>query len=138
MNLRSQTGNLEYYAPMKFATSLAYRTDHPKEVIISENYWLQSRHMINAGDEIHVSCIRDDATWDKATFEVAAASEAGVVVEQITEWRHGGAQIVRGLKAVHKGFGKWNVEDERGRIVKAGLAKEEALRMAGEPVEEAA
>lgn len=138
MNFRSQTGNLEVPAPLKFATYLGYRTDHPKEAILEDNYWLGSRHMLNPGDIIAVACIRDDATWDKASFEVSSMNDVAVVVEQITEWRHGGAQIIRGLKAVHKGFGRWDVQDERGVVVKTGLGKDEAQRMAGDTVQEEA
>ena len=137
MDFRSQTGNLEFHAPMKFATHLGYRTDHPKDAVVSENYWLNSRHMVNAGDIVSVACIRDDATWDKADFEFSVVNEAAVVAEQITDWRHGGAQVVRGLVAVHKGFGKWNVEDESGKVVQKGLSKADALSISGATEEEA-
>lgn len=137
MTLRSTTGNIEYNSTMKFATKLGYRTDHPKEAICSENYWLNSRHMFEAGDEIHVSAIRDDGTWDKAWFEFSSSTDMQVSVEQITDWRHGGEQVIRGLKAVHKGFGRWNLEDESGKVFKANVSKAEALSFAIESEEAA-
>lgn len=126
MALRAHPQNVEFSNRLKFGTELSYTTDHPKETLEEENYFLPCHHLVERGDELRVIVMRDDGTWDKALFEVSLSSKTRVSVERITPWRHGGLVIIRGLKAVHAGWGKWRVEDDAGHEVAKGLTKEEA------------
>jgi hypothetical protein len=57
------------------------------------------------------------------TLQAAGAAEAtgGVI---------GAASMAPKLRAVHKGHGMWAVEDEAGKVVRAGLSKSEAAALA--------
>ena len=133
---RAKPQNVEFSEPMKFNTQVNYQTGDAKDVIGGENYFLNCRHLVKAGDEIRVTCMRDDGTWDKALFEVALWSEHAVVVQQTTDWRHGGMVAVPNVKAVHEGFGKWRIEDQHGKVLRRGLSKAEAYALAGMRLEE--
>ena len=129
MSLKAQPQNIEFTDNLKFASSRSYVCDHPKGVFLDDNYFSGCVAQLAAGDEIRVTCIRDDATWDKAMFEVIVSMRGSVVVEQIGDWRHGGVQLMGGLKAKHMNNGVWNVY--RGKLVVAsGLSKAQAKAMA--------
>ena len=89
MNFRSEVGNFEYVSPLKFATQLSYFTTHQIAAVESDDYFANALNIVNAGDEIRVSC-RAPNGWSKALFEVISARRGLVTVERITDWRHGG------------------------------------------------
>ncbi len=127
MSFRVQPQNLEFPDPRKFGTTFTYFTDHPSSAVESDNYFNGTQTYVEPGDEIKVSCLQDDGSWVKSTFEVSAVTPGQVVVEQITEWRCGGRQVIRGLKAVHKGRGKWDVVDSSNQKINSiPLTKDEA------------
>lgn len=116
----------EFMNQLKFGTQLSYLTADETDWLDEENYFLSAQHLLNPGDEIRVICSLDDGGWRKAVYEVVSSIPGFVGVERITDWRAGGKQEIPGLRAVHKGFGKWNVEDERGRVIETALTKEQA------------
>lgn len=129
--------------PAPFDADFKYRTSHPPEALDQDNYFLQCRSFFRrytpkpgmnpyqAGDKIHATCILDDGTWQKATYEVSYVDDARVVVERISEWRRGGIVPEMKLKAKHMGFGKWTVFHENGKPMRSGLSKAEAERLVG-------
>lgn len=129
MTVRAKVQDLEPASPLKFCTRSVLQTNDPRSAILEANYFLSCYNKIAPGDEITVACMRDDATWDKADFEVVVAMPGSVVVSQITDWRHGGVQFLKGLKAEHKGFGKWTVTDQAGNVVASGISKAEAAAL---------
>lgn len=135
-SFRAQAQNVEFNEPMKFATPVHYHSGDPTAAIDSENYFLSCRHLLTAGDEIHVACIRDDGTWDKALYEVTLCDERSVVVQRLGAWRHGGRLVAPRLKAVHERLGTWRVEDPHGKVVRRNLSKPEAYALAGLRLEE--
>ena len=139
MSYRANRAALEYASPLKFATQFSYYTDHPPEALEADGYWNGCHErLLNPGDEIRVHCRMDDGSWKKAVLEVCTASRAAVVVELIGEWRHGGKQTPKGMKPVHKGYGKWDVVDESAAVLARGLTKNAARAMCGLPVEDEA
>ena len=124
--LRAKPYDFEYATRLKFGSELCYQTDHPETAIGEDNYFLTAQHLLNPGDTISVVCMKDDGSWMKAQYEVSVSIPGMVAVEPVTEWRHGGKQIIPGLRAVHKGRGSWNVEYESGKVVESSLTKEAA------------
>lgn len=154
MNLKAQLGNFEYTSPLKFGTVLSYFTDHPKEAMKVENYFLNCQNMLYAGDEILVSCLdssdpRKCLGWDKAVFEVVSSKLSGVVVELIGEWRRGGMKheamkvtvravdppilrfVPEDCEAVHKVARIFNIVGiKSGKIYASVMGKEQAQAVA--------
>ena len=141
--------NFEIPVPLRFATRLFYFTDHPAEVVETPNYFLTAKHLLNPGDEIGVTCIGSDGTWQKAQFEVTVVAGNEVIVTRIGDWREGGLSLGDGAsvktdeagstrryvaessKPVHVGFGKWKVVGTRtGATYAEGLDKETAMAIA--------
>jgi hypothetical protein len=134
VSIRAKPGEIEFAERLKFGSALSYTvSEHPPELIEEDNYFLPVQNYLAPGDEIRVTSRRDDATWDKALFEVVESSPKRVIVERITDWRHGGVRIIRGLKAVHAGHGTWKVLDDDGREVAKSLTKDEATKFVGQP-----
>jgi hypothetical protein len=126
MGNRAAAQNIEVSEPHKFLTRLVYQTNDPRSSILEDGYFINCQNYLAPGDEVTCCCMRDDATWDKADFEVVVSLHGNVIVQQITDWRHGGTQFLKDLKAEHKGFGKWNVTDQHGNVISSGISKAEA------------
>lgn len=139
MSFRAKPYNIELTTPQKRQTQVSYVTDDEPDWLDGENYFLNCRHLLNPGDEIRAMCIKDDKTWAKALYEVSHVSEGLIVVERVSDWRDGGLAKGSGeFKPVHKGFGKWDVVDPSGKVVKGGLEKAAAHALAGVPPEKKA
>jgi len=129
--IRALSGGIEFHNPLKHSSQMQYVTDHPRDAVLEEDYFLPLKQYFTPGDECKIIAIRDDGTWDKCIVECVVASPQKIVVQQTTEWRHGGVVAMANLKAVHVSQGKWNVvEEATGKIMASGLTKKQAEGMA--------
>ena len=126
MSNRAKPGDIEIIADLKFGSIRAYTTGDDREAIDADNYFQSVRNYLGKGDEVRVTRILDDGTWEKAVFEVQVADDNNVVVIRISDWRAGGMIVVPGLTAVHKGRGKWDVMDRNGKLHRRGVDKWQA------------
>lgn len=124
---KAHAQNVEFPSPLKFGTISSYFTDHPTEFVEEPDYFVHCQHLLNAGDEIRVSCTKPDGTWQKATFEVLISKPGEVLTEIITEWRLGG--LVKAKRRLVAEWGgpnhKWRVKDG-DEIVLKGLERDQA------------
>ena len=99
--------------------------------MLEEGYFKNSAgNYLSAADEINVVCFHEDGSWTKGVLEVQSTDRLQTTVRQIGKWRTGGDPAANDLKATHKGFGKWEVTDQTGRVVAKDLSKADAEVMA--------
>jgi hypothetical protein len=138
---QSETANFEYIARLKFASIVRYTTSHDPEVLLQDNYFRNSQHYLEMGDEIDVVCRHEDGSWSKGRLEVVTKTPTELVVELADEWRISGKAKARKMtKHYIPANSTWMIKDEAGQVVAKGLNKAEAFEMLGEdmPPEEKA
>jgi hypothetical protein len=94
--------NIEYVARLKFATRFQYVVqDHNALDVIEPNYFHTLSHRyLNEGDEIQVVVVPKKGEWHKALFEVVHITASETKVEQLTQWRSRGADVVKPKRKV--------------------------------------
>lgn len=96
----SKPEGIEYVSRLKFASRFQYTTqDHTTIDVCSTNYFHNlSQRYLNEGDEVQVVVVPKKGEWHKALFEVVSVTPKETKVEQLTQWRSRGANVVKGSR----------------------------------------
>jgi|TARA_R110000823_G_scaffold25325_6_gene74605 hypothetical protein len=128
---QSNPADFEYVSRLKYASVLRYTTQHAPDILLEDGYFKNSAgNYLAAGDDINVVCFHEDGSWTKGILEVQSTDRLNTTVKQIGEWRVGGDPAASHMTGTHKGFGKWEVTDQTGRVVAKDLSKDAAAKMA--------